>query len=272
MPYQPELEAALEAAHRAAQVILDLYARFREIPDAPADISTEADRRSQEVILDHLHGVFPADALCAEESTPAFASVPSSGARTWVVDPIDGTRGFARKNGEFSIMVGLVADGVSVVGVVLEPALGRLTYAVRGGGCWRRDNETESPTRCRVSDVSDLARSTLIQSRSHKEGPPSRPLQALNPASVITAYSAGIKLARVARGEADLYLNTYPAFHDWDVCAGHVLVDEAGGRVSGLRGESLSYGQPSTRHQTGLLATNGRLHEAALAALQSCTG
>ena len=157
MPYESELEAALEAARCAARVILDLYARFRAIPDAPADISTEADRWSQEVILDHLHAVFPADALCAEESTPAFASLPSSAVRTWVVDPIDGTRGFARKNGEFSVMVGLVADGVSVVGVVLEPALGRLTYAVRGGGCWRRDNEAESPTRCRVSDVSDLA-------------------------------------------------------------------------------------------------------------------
>jgi 3'(2'), 5'-bisphosphate nucleotidase len=268
MQYERELEAALEASRRAGQVILDLYARFREIPDAPADISTEADRRSQETILDHLHRVFPGDALCAEESTPAFADLPAIGPRMWIVDPIDGTRGFARKNGEFSVMVGFVTDGISVVGVVLEPALERLTYAVRDAGCWRRDNETETAVACRVSSTTDLPSATLIQSHSHKDGPPSRQLQALKPASVVATYSAGIKLARVARGEADLYLNTYPAFRDWDACAGHVLVEEAGGRVTGLAGEEIRYGQPGARHEVGLLATNGRLHAPALAALK----
>jgi 3'(2'), 5'-bisphosphate nucleotidase len=267
MQYERELEAALEASRRAGRVILDMYARFRAIPDAPADISTEADRRSQETILDHLHRAFPADALCAEESTPAFAAVPVIGPRMWIVDPIDGTRGFARKNGEFSVMVGFVADGISTVGVVLEPALERLTYAVRDAGCWRRDSETEAAVVCRVSSTTDLSSATLIQSRSHKDGPPSRPLEALKPASVVAAYSAGIKLARVARGEADLYLNTYPAFRDWDACAGHVLVDEAGGRMTGLGGQEILYGRPGARHEVGLLATNGLLHAPALAAL-----
>jgi len=269
MQYQRELEAALEASQRAARIILDLYARFRAIPDAPADISTEADRHSQETILDHLHRVVPKDALCAEESTPGFAAVPSIGTRMWIVDPIDGTRGFARKNGEFSVMVGFVAGGISVVGVVLEPALERLTYAVRGAGCWRKDTPTEVAVVCRVRPTTDLSSATLIQSHSHKDGPPSRELQALKPASVVAAYSAGIKLARVARGEADLYLNTYPAFHDWDACAGHVLVDEAGGRVTGLGGQDILYGRPGARHAVGLLATNRLLHAPALAALKA---
>jgi 3'(2'), 5'-bisphosphate nucleotidase len=254
MQYERELEAALEASRRAARVILDLYARFRAIPDAPADISTEADRHSQETILDHLHRVFPADALCAEESTPAFAAMPVIGRRMWIVDPIDGSRGFARKNGEFSVMVGFVADGISTVGVVLEPALERLTYAVRDAGCWRRESEGEAAVVCRVSSTRDLSSATLIQSHSHKDGPPSRELQALKP-------------ARVARGEADLYLNTYPAFRDWDACAGHVLVEEAGGRVTGLGGQEILYGRPGARHEVGLLATNGLLHAPAVAAL-----
>src|SRR2546427_707403 len=70
----------------------------------------------------------------------------------------------------------------------------------------------------------------------------SRGGQAFHPARIIESHSAGIKLALVARGEADLYLNTYDAFHDWDICAGHILVAEAGGKVSGLRGEELHYG------------------------------
>ena len=92
---------------------------------------------------------------------------------------------------------------------------------------------------------------------------------ALRPARVIESYSAGIKLALVARGEADLYLNTYDTYHDWDICAGQILVEEAGGRVTNLLGQEPRYGLPGAVQRHGLLATNGVLHEAALAALRS---
>src|SRR5437588_3232969 len=101
--YDRELAAARTAADRAGAVILEHYARFTVIADAPASISTEADRASQEVILQHLHGLFPHDAFRAEEATPALRRVASSGRRLWVIDPIDGTRGLARKNGELSV-------------------------------------------------------------------------------------------------------------------------------------------------------------------------
>jgi 3'(2'), 5'-bisphosphate nucleotidase len=263
MAYEDELEAALEAAQLGARVVLDAYAGFRAIPDARADLSTDADRQSQEAILSHLRRRFPSDALCAEESTPALAGAPTAGPRLWVVDPIDGTRGFAMKNGEFSVMVAFVHEGRPAVGVVLEPALARLTYAVCGGGCWRRDGGA-GPEACRVSGTADLAAATLVQSRS-RPGSPSRAQLALRPARVVETYSAGVKLARVARGEADLYVNWYPAFHDWDVCAGHILVEEAGGAVTGLRGEPVRYGAPGAEQRHGLLASNGLLHEAALA-------
>ena len=211
---EAELQAALDAARRAGAIILDAYERFEAVPDARADISTDADRRSQEAILACLRERFPADALCAEEQTPTLAAAPRAGARLWIVDPIDGTRGFAKKNGEFSVMVAFVQDGEIGVGVVLEPALRRQTWAVR---------ET---------------------------------------------YSAGLKLALVARGEVDLYVNTYAAFHDWDICAGHILVTEAGGRVTGLRGEELRYGTEGAWQRHGLLATNGLLHDASLEGLQ----
>jgi 3'(2'), 5'-bisphosphate nucleotidase len=89
-------------------------------------------------------------------------------------------------------------------------------------------------------------------------------VEALGPANVVETYSAGIKLALVARGEADIYLNTYDAFHDWDICAGHILVAEAGGAVTGTGGQVLRYGLPGAWQKDGLLATNGRLHEATL--------
>ncbi len=95
-------------------------------------------------------------------------------------------------------------------------------------------------------------------------GKRSRWAEALGPARIVESYSAGIKLALVARGEADIYLNTYEAFHDWDICAGHILVTEAGGRVTGTGGQELRYGLPGAWQRDGLLATNGLLHDAAL--------
>jgi len=267
MPYELELKVALEAAERAGTLILDHYARFQAIPDAPADISTDTDRQSQALILQHIHQAFPSDALRAEEAQAALAGVADAGARLWIVDPIDGTRGFARKNGEFSVMVAFVEAGMPAVGVVAEPAQQRLTYAVRGAGCWKRDKTSDSPVRCRATMTRELAEATVVQSHSRKGARPSRQLEALKPARVVETYSAGIKLAIVARGEADLYLNTYDACHDWDICAGQVLVEEAGGRVTNLRGDEPCYGLPGAVQAHGLLASNRVLHDAALAAL-----
>jgi 3'(2'), 5'-bisphosphate nucleotidase len=264
--YEQELQTALDAACAAGRYLLDEYSRFEVIPDAPADISTDADRGSQEIILQAIRAAFPQDALCAEETTTTLQASAKTGARLWIVDPIDGTRGFARKNGEFSVMIGFVADGQIALGVVHQPAAGRLTYAVRGQGCWRRDDGGE-PTASRVTSVAALRESTLTQSRSRTPGKRSRWAEAMNPARVVESYSAGIKLALVARGEADVYLNTYEAFHDWDICAGHILVTEAGGKVTGTGGQELQYGLSGAWQRHGLLATNGKLHEPALAVI-----
>jgi 3'(2'), 5'-bisphosphate nucleotidase len=273
MAHEADLEAALDAARRAGRLILAAYADFAPIPDARADITTDVDRQSQETILQCLRQRFPRDALCAEEETPTLAAAPvrpspdagggQDGGRLWVVDPIDGTRGFAKKNGEFSVMIALLEEGRIVVGVVLEPAAARLTYAVRGGGCWRQDGDAAAAA-CRVTAARDLGRATLTQSRSRPGAGPSPLVRALAPARVRETYSAGIKLALVARGEADLYLNSYEAFHDWDVCAGHILVEEAGGVVTGLGGATLVYGTPGAWQRDGLLASNGVLHAAAV--------
>ncbi len=264
MAYERELEVALEAAQQGTAVVLEHYARFDVIPDARADITTAADYEAQEAVLQHLHRCFPADALRAEEKTATLADAPDTGKRMWIVDPIDGTRGFARKNGEFSVMVALVVEGVAVVGVVQEPARGQRTYAALGSGCWRQDDDT-APARCRVTTTRTLAAATLIQSHSRE---PSLPVQRLRPGRVVECYSAGVKMARVARGEADLYVNTYPSFGDWDICAGHILVTEAGGRATGLKGEELVYGRPGAKQDHGLLADNGVLHELVLAGMR----
>jgi 3'(2'), 5'-bisphosphate nucleotidase len=266
--YEHELEIALDAVSLASRAILEDYAGFEVIPDAPASITTASDRRSQEIILQRLQQAFPADGLCAEEATVTLARAARTGPRLWIIDPIDGTRGFARKMDEFSVMVALLDHGAIAVGVVSEPAHARLTYAVRGSGCWRRDAAETMAQPCHVTNVTTLAAATLTQSHSRKRDQPPPQRKALQPARVIETYSAGIKLALVARGEADLYLNTYDSVHDWDICAGQILVEEAGGRVTNLLGQEPRYGLPDAVQHHGLLASNGLLHEAALAAIE----
>ena len=266
---QPEFEIALKAARSAGQYLMQAYERFQVIADAPADITTDADRQAQEIILQTIRQAFPGDSLCAEETTATLQGTAANGARLWIVDPIDGTRGFARKNGEFSVMIAFVENGVIGVGVVFQPAVARLTYAMRGQGCWRVDGSDPTPHRCQVTPIVDLSKSTLTQSRSRDPNKPSKWVEKIGPAKVVETYSAGIKLALVARGEADIYLNTYEAFHDWDIAAGDILVTEAGGRVTGTGGQVLHYGLAGAWQKNGLLATNGGLHGATLGVIRS---
>lgn len=267
MPFKEELSVALEAAEAAGELIREHYDRFTAIPDARSDISTQADRDSQELILQILRRSFPSDAMIAEEKTPTLEVVSHSDSRLWIVDPIDGTRGFAVKNGEFSVMIAFVENGRIAVGVVLEPANGLVTFASRGGGCWRYRGSGGVQSQCRVGNVSDLTSATLTQSRSRtaRESPV---IKKIKPAKILETFSSGVKLARVAGGEADLFVNIYPQFNDWDICAGHILVEEAGGAVTDLHGEPIIYGREGNRQLAGLLATNGLIHQAALAALR----
>lgn len=259
--FEKELLVALKAAHEAGALIAKVYQSLKPQENAPADITTETDRDSQETILKILRNEFPSDTLWAEEKTPTLDLSPRGSNRIWVVDPIDGTRGFAMKNGEFSVMVAFMVDGEVVVGVVHEPATGKTTYAGKGQGCHLTCDGVSIP--CRVNQTSNISEAVLVQSHA-KPGKPSKAVAAFAPGSVVEKYSAGLKMAMVARGDADLYANNYPGFHDWDICAGHILVEEAGGRVTDFSGNPIRYGAPGFKQTKGMLATNGPIHDTAL--------
>jgi 3'(2'), 5'-bisphosphate nucleotidase len=260
--YEHELQVAIEAAEKAGRLILDHYARFEPIPDAPSSISTDADKESQEIILQHLRQAFPDDALCAEEATPTLENAKRHGSRIWIVDPIDGTAGFAQKNGEFVVMIALVVDGSVAVGVVFEPATWTFTFARRGAGCWRRGPNGDT-VRCHVSATDQLGDATHSQSRSRAAR--TSPIMSLfSPARLIETFSAGRKLSLVAHGDADIYVLVYKRFFDWDICAGHILVEEAGGRVTDLHGNTIQYCREDFAQVNGLVASNSILHSAAI--------
>lgn len=254
-----ELDAALAAATEAGVKIMETYQGFQAIANAPADITTQADRDSQDLIFSRLFREFPGDGFVGEESTEFYRSLPKGGSRTWIVDPIDGTRGFAKKIGEFCIMIALVEHGEPVVGVVHDPANGRTTYAFKGGGCHARDNGM-SVRQLRVRQQADLSSAIITKSHSRQKGMAEGLSAKLGASIVHETYSAGLKLARVARGEADIYVNDYPTYNEWDICAGHILVTEAGGSMTDINGNPIRYGEASGLKNTGFIASNGLIH------------
>jgi 3'(2'), 5'-bisphosphate nucleotidase len=257
--YAAELEAARESAARAGREIMALYVGFEAIADAPAEISTEADRRSQEVILEYLSERFPDDGFCAEEDSETLKQLRREAPRLWIIDPIDGTRGFAKKLGEFSVMIGLVERYQVRMGVVLEPARGRCTFAVKNDGCWRQDGDGPAQP-CAVSPIEQWHDATMVRSHSEKKNTSA---STSNLRRQLYTYSAGVKMALVARGEADVYISSYTGFNSWDVCAGQVLVEAAGGRVTDVLGQPITYRQDGSGKILGTVATNGLLQEGA---------
>ncbi|MER3415164.1 MAG: 3'(2'),5'-bisphosphate nucleotidase CysQ [Gemmataceae bacterium] len=262
---QKEWQVAREAILQAGREVLRLYEEYTPIPDAPATITTPADLASQEILSHVLSSTFPQDLLWGEEAElgkPAHASILPAQARIWIMDPIDGSRGFARKNDEFSIMLALVINGVPCLGLVYEPVQARLTWALRNQGTWIEEKDGP-PRQCRVSDRKIIGGATLIVSRSEK-GP--RYAWQQYGLRIVETYSAGIKLAAVARGEAELYWSTYTGFHPWDLCAGHMLILEAGGEVTDRYGSPIVY-RRREQNIPGILASNGLLHQQALEVL-----
>lgn len=261
-----ELEVALAAAIEAGHNIMKFYDELQPIAGASANITTQADRDSQDIILGRLHSAFPKDGLIGEENTAFYQTLPKTGNRLWIVDPIDGTRGFAKKNGEFCIMVALVDNGEPIIGVVHDPANGRTTFASKNCGCFSLDHGM-SAIKCKVSVRKPLSLAIVTKTHSREKGKTEGLSSKLGISSIQETYSAGLKLAKIARGEADIYVNDYSSYNDWDICAGQILVTEAGGSMTDLNGKRIVYGLPDQDKGKGFLASNGLIHSEALSKL-----
>jgi 3'(2'), 5'-bisphosphate nucleotidase len=261
------LETLLAVARSAAEVILEVYGRRFDVELKRArEPVTAADRRANAVICRALAARFPGVPIVAEESDPATFRDFRSAPRVLFVDPLDGTREFIARNGEFAVMVGLLDGGRAGAGAVHAPVTGTSWVGAPGTGAWRV--EGDGPwVPVRVSPERDLGRARLVASRSHRSATLERTLAALGAASVRALGSAGLKGAEVAQGAADAYVDTGPGTKRWDACAIEALVTAAGGQVTDTRGAPIDYRGPDLANRHGLIVTNGLLHEAILAHL-----
>ena len=245
MPYERELEVALEAAREAGRILLHHYERGAEAWEKAEDNPlTVADLESDRAIAARLRGAFPGDALLSEETVNDPTRVTKR--RVWIIDPMDGTKEFTRKIPEFCVSIALAEEGVPVVGVILNPVAGVTIHATRGGGCFRDG----APVR--VSAVSRLEDAVVIASRTeisrHKFEAHEHWFKELRPVG-----SIAWKLACVAAGDGDLNVSLAPK-NEWDVAAGDCLVTEAGGLYVAFDGSRRVYNQADPLIETFMAA------------------
>ena len=236
----PLADALREIAYRAGGEILAVYESDFAVRDKEdASPVTEADTRAEHVILEGLARCAPGIPVVAEESVAA-GHVPEVGDRPFfLVDPLDGTREFIGRNGEFTVNIALVEDGTPTAGVVHLPALGETYWTAGDGTAWRvRGDGAPERIACRRPGRGLVA----IASRSHRSAETDAFLRRFGVAETVSAGSS-LKFCRVAEGAADLYPRLGRTM-EWDIAAGHAIVAAAGGSVETLDGRGVAYGKP----------------------------
>lgn len=234
-------DALLDLALQAGEAIMDVYKRdFAVTAKADSSPLTEADLVAHRIIsagLTKLPGRIP---VLSEESDKTEYAQRKSWREMWLVDPLDGTKEFVNRNGEFTVNIALVRDGRPVVGMVHAPALGRTYAGVTGEGAWRRVDGGWEPVRARCYTGGPAL---VVASRSHRGAAIDAFLARLQakegPASLVSSGSS-LKLCLVADGSADVYPRLGPT-SEWDTGAGHAVVEAAGGIVSDLNMQPLRY-------------------------------
>jgi 3'(2'), 5'-bisphosphate nucleotidase len=258
-----ELETAIRLAREAGNKVLEYYAleivaEEKLGVDNFAEPVTAADRASSRIIVDGLTTAFPDDFVLSEEELDTPHERTNS-TRVWITDPIDGTWGFIKKDGDFGIQIGLAIDGEPVVGVVYLPAHGLLYYGSKGSGSFAVEDGAQ-PVRLKASDNTDFAQMNLAVSRNHRSPKISRIISEFGLKSEIQRGSVGLKVGLVAEAVCDLYIHLSPRTKFWDTCGPQVILEEAGGILTDLFGERIRYGIADVQNYGGIVAANGAAH------------
>lgn len=231
--------AACALARRAGEAILAVYASDFEVAHKDdASPLTRADLAAHGILAAGLAALPPGLPVLSEEAaTEVPAAERRHWRRYWLVDPLDGTREFIKRNDEFTVNIALVEDGVPVLGVVYAPALDEMAWAQAGQGAWIE----RAGSRRRLPGRPAPARPVVAVSRSHRDADTARLLAGMGAHDTLAAGSA-LKFIRLAQGRADLYPRLGPT-SEWDTAAGHCLLTESGGEVFDLGGRPLRYNQ-----------------------------
>lgn len=254
---QADLELARAAIAAAGEAVMRWFGSALEVTHkAPDQPLTEADLEADRILRERLLAETPDYGWLSEESADRPDRLERE--RVWIVDPIDGTRSFIRRRPEFAISVGLVERGRAVLGVVSNPASCELYWAVLGRGAFGRD---PGGMERRLHVRPESASRSLLASRTELAAGEFEPFR--DAWELLPVGSTAYKLARVAAGDGSAFISR-GAKSEWDVCAGALLVQEAGGVVTDLDGRALAYNRADP-YVHGIAAGERAAHAAVLA-------
>ncbi|MEZ5775604.1 MAG: 3'(2'),5'-bisphosphate nucleotidase CysQ [Hyphomicrobiaceae bacterium] len=241
MEREAMVEVMCAAAREAGRRMMEIYERgFQKHAKADGTPVTEADLAAEAVILERL-AVFRDIPVVSEENAASHAIAPPE--RFFLVDPLDGTKEFVNRNGEFTVNIALIEHGVPTLGVVLAPAKDALYWVSEAGGAFEERDGTRRAIAARTPPAEGL---TAAVSRSHLDPDTTRYLEGFRIAHEVSAGSS-LKFCLIARGDADIY----PRFGrtmEWDTAAGDAVLRAAGGRMLTPDGEVFRYGKEGFRN------------------------
>jgi 3'(2'), 5'-bisphosphate nucleotidase len=247
-----QLLKPLEAAAREAGEAILAIARAGFDVDTKADLSpvTEADRAAEAIILEALRHAAPGVPVIAEEEVAA-GRIPAHDDEYFLVDPLDGTKEFARGGDDYTVNIGLIRSGSPVFGIIFAPATGRLHTGVVGEGARLRDGGDATSIRVRSRGAEQIA----VASKSHLNQATVDYLERAVGRCERVSIGSSLKFCLVAEGAADIYPRLSPT-SEWDTAAGHAILLAAGGRVDGPDGRDLQYGKKAFLNRA-FVATSG---------------
>jgi len=235
----PRVREAVAGAGEAIMAVYNDPATPKVVDKDDNSPLTEADLAANRILVERLKALTPDVPILSEESKQAPWSERKQWNELWIVDPLDGTREFLKRNGEFTVNVALVRDHEPVLGVVYAPALNRWYFASIEDGAWRQDDQRE-PVRIEAGQKQFDRPWQVVGSRSHNTREVEDFVARLGSAEFV-AMGSSLKLCLVADGSADIYPRLGPTC-EWDTCAAQAVVEAAGGRVVDAQtGESLTY-------------------------------
>ncbi|MFB0975827.1 MAG: 3'(2'),5'-bisphosphate nucleotidase CysQ [Tolumonas sp.] len=234
------ITALLKIADDAGQAILAVYDEPVELT-VKADESplTQADRASHQLIEQRLQALTPQWPVVSEESDDSLKAQRTRFSVYWLVDPLDGTKEFIKRNGEFTVNIALIVDGCAVFGVVGVPVQNKLYWGGKEYGCWLKDS---LGTVRLTGTASKPALLRVVGSRSHVNAETAEYLKNLGDHELVSVGSS-LKFCLLAEGKADLYPRLGPTC-EWDTAAAQAVLEGAGGKVETLDGQPLRYSKP----------------------------
>ncbi|MBE2211213.1 MAG: 3'(2'),5'-bisphosphate nucleotidase CysQ [Xanthomonadaceae bacterium] len=235
-------DGVIAVAEAAAADILAIYARDFDVEHKQdATPLTEADLAAHRRIVAGLAALTPEIPVLSEESAEQCFELRKGWARYWLVDPLDGTREFVKKNGEFSVNIALIDDGIAVFGVIQQPVTGLVWHGAPGQGAFRREQGRDTAIQARIPVRAPLR---IAASRSHRDARTEGVIARFSRAEVV-GLGSSLKFCRIAEGSIDLYPRFGPT-SEWDTAAGQAILEAAGGAVVDSRGRPLRYNQRET--------------------------